>query len=88
MRLTTKDIIHDKIKNEKLRNEFKKTSHGCVVLINVKTIPENPENVSNEFLKENFIDAICCYNSFTRLTTMINKEHQHVFDLKYEIKNE
>lgn len=86
--LTTKDIIHDKIKNEKLRNEFKKTSHGCVVLINVKTIPENPENVSNEFLKENFIDAICCYNSFTRLTTMINKEHQHVFDLKYEIKNE
>ena len=51
----------------------------------MKKLPENSENVSNEFLQENFIDAICCYNSYTRLTTMINKEHQHVFDLKYGI---
>ena len=83
--LTKKDVAHEEIKNEKIKEEFKKAPHGCVVLVNMKKLPENSENVSNEFLQENFIDAICCYNSYTRLTTMINKEHQHVFDLKYGI---
>ena len=39
-----------------------------------------------KYLKNNFIDAICCHNANTRLTTMINKEHQHIFELKYNIE--
>lgn len=41
----------------------------------------------NNYLKNNFVDAICCHNATTRITTMINKEHQHIFELKYKIEN-
>ena len=38
-----------------------------------------------EFLKEKYEDSLCCYNSAVRISTMINKEHQHVFNLKYDL---
>ena len=39
-----------------------------------------------QFLRENFIDAICCYTSAVRLSTMLNEDHQHVYNLKYDIE--
>lgn len=67
-------------------------SHGCIILISVKDKPKMTDvskmeySEYNEYLRSNYIDSICCYVSAYRLATMINKEHQFVFNLKYEIE--
>ena len=94
--LTKKEIVHGEISDEDLKNKIKNEKPGCIVLVNVKEKPkindvkcENEKDfeVYNEYLQKNYIDAICCHNAVTRITTMINKEHQHVFELKYGIEN-
>jgi len=49
------------------------------------SINETEGSYYEKYLKDNFIDAICCHNATTRISTMINKEHQHIFELKYNI---
>lgn len=83
--LKTKEVIHDEVIDIDLRRVVKETKPGCIVVINVKQKPKEDEYNDNHYLKENFIDAMCCYNANTRLTTMTNKEHQHVFNMKYEL---
>lgn len=83
--------------NEDLKNLLQNISTGCVVLIllkntekEIKYTHEQIFNMTYEeylaFLKENYQDALCCYNSPIRISTMINKEHQHVFNLKYNLE--
>ena len=86
--LKKKDIKHDDITDEELKKNLKEIGNGCVVLVNVKQKPKDNEKEGNnydKYIKNNFIDAICCHNAATRITTMVNKEHQHVFELKYKI---
>ena len=88
--LKKKEIKHDDIEDEEVKNNLKEIGSGCIVLVNVKNKPnENDKESKNyeQYLKNNFIDAFCCHNATTRLTTMINKEHQHIFELKYKIEN-
>ena len=73
-----------------LKNKLNEIGTGCVVLVNVKNKPNENQIIGKEYeeyLKNNYIDAICCHNATTRITTMINKEHQHIFELKYKIEN-
>ena len=89
--LKKKEIKHeDIIEDEELKNKLNEIGTGCVVLVNVKNKPNENQIIGKEYeeyLKNNFIDAICCHNATTRITTMINKEHQHIFELKYKIEN-
>ena len=89
--LKKKEIKHDDIDEEEkeLKIKLKEIGPGCVVLVNTKNRQkENEKEGTNydKYIKENFIDAICCHNANTRITTMINKEHQHIFELKYNIE--
>ena len=87
--LKKKEIKHDDIEDEELKKNLKEIGAGCVVLVNVKNKPSDNEKEGinyDKYIKDNFIDAICCHNANTRLTTMINKEHQHIFELKYNIE--
>ena len=87
--LKLKEIKHDDIEDEELKKNLKEIGAGCVVLVNVKNKPSDNEKEGinyDKYIKDNFIDAICCHNANTRLTTMINKEHQHIFELKYNIE--
>ena len=94
--LSKKEIKHDDIKDEELKLKLKEDKSGCIVLVNVKSKPnknelkyenEKEREEYNNYLKKNYIDAFCCHNANTRITTMINKEHQHIFELKYKIEN-
>ena len=94
--LSKKEIKHEDISDEDLKNKLKEDKPGCIVIVNVKNKPkeneikfetENEKMEYNNYLKNNFVDAICCHNATTRITTMINKEHQHIFELKYKIEN-
>ena len=94
--LSKKEIKHEDIIDEELKKELKELKPGCIVLVNVKEKPKENElkygNIKekeeyNIYLKKNYIDAFCCHNAVTRITTMINKEHQHIFELKYKIEN-
>jgi hypothetical protein len=89
------DVRHSDLQSEELRNILDNLSSGCVVMILLKNF--NIINFSHneifdldkesylKFLRENYEDAICCYNSAVRLSSMINKEHQHVFNMKYDL---
>ena len=80
------EILKEEINNESIKNIINKKAHfGCIIIVNSKKLPENYENIEHNFLKENFIDAICCFNAQIKITTMINKEHQFVYNLKYNI---
>ena len=94
--LSKREIKHEDIIDEELKKELKELKPGCIVLVNVKEKPKENElkydNIKekeeyNNYLKKNYIDAFCCHNAVTRITTMINKEHQHIFELKYKIEN-
>ena len=94
--LSKKEIKHDDIKDEELKLKLKEDKSGCIVLVNVKSKPNKSElkyenekerEEYNNYLRKNYIDAFCCHNAVTRITTMINKEHQHIFELKYKIEN-
>ena len=94
--LSKKEIKHEDISDEDLKNKLKEDKPGCIVIVNVKNKPkeneikfetENERLEYNNYLKNNYIDAFCCHNAATRITTMINKEHQHIFELKYKIEN-
>ena len=88
--LKKKEIRHDDISNEEIKNKLKEVGPGCIIIVNVKNKPkENDLESKNyeQYIKNNFIDAFCCHNATTRITTMINKEHQHIFELKYKIEN-
>ena len=80
------EILKEEINNESIKNIINNKAHfGCIIIVNSKKLPENYENIEHNFLKENFIDAICCFNAQIKITTMINKEHQFVYNLKYNI---
>ena len=86
--LKKKEIKHDDIADDELKKNLKEVGNGCVVLVNAKKKPsinETEGSYYEKYLKDNFIDAICCHNATTRISTMINKEHQHIFELKYNI---
>ena len=86
--LKKKEIIHDDIPDEELKKNLKEIGSGCVVLVNVKNKQSDNQKEGlnyDNYIKNNFIGAICCHNANTRLTTMINKEHQHIFELKYNL---
>ena len=94
--LRKKEIKHDDINDEKLKIKLKEDKPGSIVLVNVKCKPkeneikwgnEKEKEEYNNYLRKNYIDAICCHNAISRITTMINKEHQHIFELKYKIEN-
>ena len=94
--LSKKEIKHDDIYDNDLKIKLKEDKPGSIVLVNVKCKPtenelkwgnEKEKEVYNNYLRNNFIDAICCHNAVSRITTMINKEHQHIFELKYKIEN-
>ena len=88
--LKKKEIKHDDIDGEEdLKIKLKEIGSGCVVLVNTKNKQKDNEKEGpnyEKYIKDNFIDAICCHNANTRITTMINKEHQHIFELKYNIE--
>ena len=83
--LTKKELNYNDIKDENLKNSLKEAKAGCVIFVHVKKKPESIDKADNKYLVENFIDAICCFNANIKVTTMINKEHEHVFNLKYNI---
>ena len=88
--LKKKEIRHDDISNEEIKNKLKEVGPGCIIIVNVKNKPKEDDLESKnyeQYIKNNFIDAFCCHNATTRITTMINKEHQHIFELKYKIEN-
>jgi hypothetical protein len=61
-----------------LRSILLEQKHNAIL---VEPLPEVFERC-----KENYKDAVTCYISAVRLSTMINKEHQHVFNLKFKIE--
>ena len=71
------------IENEEIKNSLKLIIVGCVVLILIKNfdvinITQNEiYNYSTEkyleFLRNNYLDSITCYNSNYKLSKMINK---------------
>ena len=94
--LSKKEIKHDDINDEQFRKKLKEDKPGSIVVVNVKCKPnenelkwgnEQEKEEYNKYLRKNYIDAICCHNAISRITTMINKEHQHIFELKYKIEN-
>jgi 16S rRNA C967 or C1407 C5-methylase (RsmB/RsmF family) len=76
--------------DEEFKTQLKSVRYGCIVIVCVKNLPIQNHGFQSEYyipyLKENYIDALCCQISNSRLSTMINKDHQHVFDLKFSIK--
>ena len=94
--LRKKEIKHDDIKDEELKLKLKEDTPGSIVIVNVKCKPNKDEikyesekerEIYNIYLRKNYRDAICCHNAASRITTMTNKEHQHIFELKYKIEN-
>ena len=94
--LDKKEIKHDDISDEEIKIKLKEEKPGSIVVVNVKCKPKENElkwgnekenEEYNNYLRNNYIDAICCHNAVSRITTMINKEHQHIFELKYKIEN-
>jgi 16S rRNA C967 or C1407 C5-methylase (RsmB/RsmF family) len=85
--LKESEIKYDDLPDQELRKQFFQNTSGCIVLILVKEKPQCGFDEGNyiPYLKENFVDALCCYISAVRITTMINKEHQHVFSQKFNI---
>jgi hypothetical protein len=83
------DVLNEKLPDQELAKQITTTPSGCIILICVKSKPD-PEIGFEEskyipYLKENYVEALCCYISPVRITTMINKEHQHVFNMKFNI---
>ncbi len=88
------DVRHSELTGE-LKDLLNGLSSGCVVMILLKDFNElnfkhaevfgMDKDAYLKFLRENYLDAICCYNSQVRLSSMINKEHQHVFNIKYDL---
>lgn len=84
------DIKKEDIMDMELRDQLDQIKSGCVVMAFVNKKPDasmkffTPEYY--QYLKENYNDAVTCYISAVRLSTMINKEHQHVFNLKFKIE--
>jgi hypothetical protein len=84
------------INNEEIRKSLELINVGCVVLVMIKNI--EVLNITQkeicdystekylEFLRNHYLDSITCYNSNYKISKMINKEHQYVFNLKYEIE--
>ena len=94
--LKEKEIKHDEIIDEELKVKLKGEKPGCIILVHVKCKPkenefkwgnEKEKEEYNNYLRKNYIDAFCGHNAVSRITTMINKEHQHIFELKYKIEN-
>lgn len=90
------DLRHADIEDIELKGILDNLPSGCVVLISLKDYDNNLKVSQGEvqemtytnyleFLKEKYEDSLCCYNSAVRISTMINKEHQHVFNLKYDL---
>jgi hypothetical protein len=89
--LTNSEIKIADIKDEELLNYLSSLTSGCIIFIavkNKKSISEISKMSYNEYtayLKENYLDSICGFKSAFRLISQISKDHQHVFNLKYNI---
>lgn len=85
------DVKQEDVDDVELRESLAAVKSGCVVIMCVKEKPdfekikENFQTKYLEYLRENYVDAICGYTSPVKVSTMINKEHQHVFNLKFNI---
>ena len=87
------DYKISEIENKEIRDTVSNMTFGCIVLVIIKNfdglnlsqkaIYELSSEKYLEFLRNNYLDSITCYNSNYRISTMINKEHQHVFNLKF-----
>ena len=90
------DYKYTDILNDEIRITLQNMSLGCVVLILIKNFDElnlTQKDIYGyttekylEFLRNNYFDSMSCYNSQYRIGTMINKEHKHVFNLKYDLE--
>jgi multisite-specific tRNA:(cytosine-C5)-methyltransferase len=84
------DLIKEEIEDIELRNQLNEVKSGCIVFVLVNKKPDSGVKFFSDeyyqYLKENYKDAVTCYISAVRLSTMINKEHQHVFNLKFKIE--
>ena len=84
------DLKKEEIEDIELRNQLNEVKSGCIVLVLVNNKPDSGVKFFSDeyyqYLKENYSDAVTCYISAVRLSTMINKEHQHVFNLKFKIE--
>lgn len=62
---------------------------GCVIVVAVKEVKRQSDFIERSqylnWLQQNYIDAATCYNAKLKLATMINKDHQHVFNIKYRL---
>lgn len=85
------EIKLEDLPDQELRVQLSSASSGCIVLICVKNKPDfqlgYEEKYYIPYLKENYVESLCCYTSAVRITSMINKEHQHVFNLKFNIQD-
>jgi hypothetical protein len=87
------DYKISEIENKEIRDTVSNMTFGCIVLVIInnfdglnlsqKAIYKLSSEKYLEFLRNNYLDSITCYNSNYRISTMINKEHQHVFNLKF-----
>ena len=86
--LKESEVKNEDLPDQELRKQLAGVKSGCVVLILVKEKPQCrfEEEKYILYLKENYIDSLCCYTSAVRVTSMVNKEHQHVFFQKFKIE--
>jgi hypothetical protein len=88
--LTKKDIKKEEISEEGLKEKLDLVKSGCVILMHLNQKLEDDVKLCSEeyyaHIQKYYNDALCCYISAVRLSTMINKEHQHVFNLKYKLE--
>jgi multisite-specific tRNA:(cytosine-C5)-methyltransferase len=90
--LKQSDMKKNEINDPVLQESLAELSYGCIILVSVKDKPKISDVTKmscddyNEYLRNNYLDSLCCYISAIRIATMINKEHQFVFNLKYEIE--
>ena len=85
------DIKITDLEDIEMRENLEKTTTGCIILVNVKNKPQYSDITKYDYdnyityLRDNYVDSLCCYVSSYRVSSMINKEHQFVFNLKYNI---
>jgi len=55
--------------------------------VDYKKLIQNREEYL-KFLKDFYDDSVCCFNTRAKISTQISKEHHHVFNLKFDIKED
>jgi hypothetical protein len=90
--LKENDVKIPELEDKELLSILDNMLTGYVAVINVKNKPENHDvtklNYDDyiKYLRANYIDVVACYKSKMRLSIQINKDHKHVFNLKYNLE--